>query len=504
MASPRKLDIMMPITVLDVPHVPAAEVIHDMSHQVPFPEHRKGHEIYIYAFFQQTPPLNYTMESINRTPIDEKPLLEDYDGALPVHSMPEVDEALARRERRRHCWRKSMRKIHGIILLGAFYYLIRFVAFPAAFKFVSRCHKNMAGSELTIDTLGEPIPDDVHIVACHEWSQETGTDSPWKHLNEELATFELPVSSKSLFFLSRGYSTSGSVTVFSHAQLLEGTEVCQITHEEGENGVGIFTRRLDDQPRHPRRRRHLGFNVTIYLPKASNIKSFETDMPLFVHVLEDLAEAVNFKSISLNTVHTPIYVKSVSADSASFRTANSPIHGVFNTSSSLTLSTSNSPIKAHIGLLNGEDSEDFTTSICLLPTRKPSAVEAQISLLSKEESGGRFKVTSHNSVTHLNIEFPTAPVNSVLILDAKTSVSPVVIKLHETYEGKFSFETSLSRPYLVVNDKVEDPSGEGRTRNVNVSHVGSKVVGAIGWSEEGKDVGDVNVKTSISPLTLYV
>jgi hypothetical protein len=128
---------------------------------------------------------------------------------------------------------------------------------------------------------------------------------------------------------------------------------------------------------------------------------------------------------------------------------------------------------------------------------------AGMSLVSGGGTGGKFKVIGTTSLSALDLGFITAPVASSLVLDAQTSLAPATIKLHETFEGTFRLSTSLKRPTVKVNERVEDPAGKGRRRKVEIHSDGpSHTSGSISWSEEGDDLGSVNVGTSLSPVVL--
>ena len=51
-------------------------------------------------------------------------------------------------------------------------------------------------------------------------------------------------------------------------------------------------------------------------------------------------------------------------------------------------------------------------------------------------------------------------------------------------------KSTLFGPKVEVNEDVEDPAGEGRTRTVDVSRVGKEIVGKVYWGseEESEDI----------------
>jgi len=102
------------------------------------------------------------------------------------------------------------------------------------------------------------------------------------------------------------------------------------------------------------------------------------------------------------------------------------------------------------------------------------------------------------------VNFTDSPVDSRLLLKANSTLSPVDVQLHSAYEGRFFLETSLSRPDVVVRE-VEDPSGQGRKRNVDIRAVrGNRIDGDVSWSEAGKDRGEVLISSAWAPVTLVL
>jgi len=96
-------------------------------------------------------------------------------------------------------------------------------------------------------------------------------------------------------------------------------------------------------------------------------------------------------------------------------------------------------------------------------------------------------------------------VDSDLTFRGATSNSPAKVVLAPAFEGKFAFRTSYSSKALVEEDeKVEDPSGAGRKRQVRLQRTRlSGVTGTVGW---GDHVGQSSAEftTSNSRITLVL
>lgn len=122
---------------------------------------------------------------------------------------------------------------------------------------------------------GDQAPDQIPLTASYKQILKAPLTFPFK--KEE--KFELPIDSNTLFFFSRGVYSGGQVKVTrsdKHGDVAKVkirleylrpggpkiAKVCQFTRGDGENGIGIFVRRLLSFPcvnstfsgRHPTRR----------------------------------------------------------------------------------------------------------------------------------------------------------------------------------------------------------------------------------------------------------
>ena len=160
---------------------------------------------------------------------------------------------------------------------------------------------------------------------------------------------ELPLSSDLLYLVSSGSLSHGHVEItadedsnkdvatveviflYHREEILEDAKVCYLERRHGEAGVGIFvslrrsscrrpdylalmTGTTEQSPRYPRRNpdHSARFAVKVTFPAKSGvlqIKGFETSLPLFTHVLDDLESKVAFKSLELRGSNSPIYAK---------------------------------------------------------------------------------------------------------------------------------------------------------------------------------------------------
>ncbi|KAF8058515.1 hypothetical protein FPV67DRAFT_506362 [Lyophyllum atratum] len=432
--------------------------------------------------------------------LDEK---SDQQTALPTHNDPEPTPV----PRRSRCVRR-FRIFCAILFTWLAFVLVRDHRRNRPPSFVR------LGPAFSVMYL--PIPPDVTLEDCAGWEGDSRLQGRHFATAREpftaFASFELPISSEKLFFLARGMA-SGSVKLrygsdsdnvkvavearYRLQEAIDSVKVCTITRDDGENGLGIFGAEWS-------RRNAVSFTATLYLPKPKDgsvlqVKSFETDAPLFVHDIGDLERFVHFDNFKLKTANTPISVTSLGAENAVVETRNSPVSGSFNVTSSLKLQTSNAHINVIVNLHN--DDEKAVTDLSMYTSN--SGIKGVLTLESAKETGGKFQVSGSTSNAPLDLVVSEAPVDSVLLLDAHTSLAPARVELHKTFEGTFSVATSLKRPDVIFDGDVEDPARKERKRKIDVRVVGGVVSGSTWWSgnEEGL-LGKVSIHTSLSPATL--
>lgn len=113
-------------------------------------------------------------------------------------------------------------------------------------------------------------------------------------------------------------------------------------------------------------------------------------------------------------------------------------------------------------------------------------------------------MSAKTSLGSLSLYFPTAPISSQLLLSAHTSISPVSVSLHPTYEGTFDLSTSFARPEVVFDEEVEDPAHKDRKRRVEFDNFNRGTVhGSVEWEAEGKGRGEVEIQTSMASARLH-
>ncbi|KAJ6518558.1 hypothetical protein DFH09DRAFT_228372 [Mycena vulgaris] len=421
--------------------------------------------------------------------------------------------------------------------------LLRAVGFSALCLWLGARYVHI-GAPGSFQQLGKvwPIPSDVSIDHCAEWSDisETDADEPFPY--SAATSFELPVSADTLFLLSRSVGrgvfatgrvnyvqsedVSDSVQVditarFWHQDHLDAAKTCLLTRDGDQSGVGIFTKWKGEG--HRDRHDKMRFEVTVTLPQAADdgilsINNLSTDFQIFTQIFGDMSN-VAFKSLSLRTslggiiaesLSTgnaslltslgPIRLQSLTAESATIVTSMGPIEGTFNATNTLTLSTANGPIIVDVNLANAADAPAK-----LRMHTSNGHINGTITLLSSKDADAStaFDLIARSSNARMALAVLAAPLGANITLRATTSIGAVALRLPATYEGTFGASTSLAGLSVKVDEEAEDPAGEGRKRRVEWTQTGrGSAKGRVGWSEEGMGRGSVSVRTSLAPVTL--
>ena len=79
--------------------------------------------------------------------------------------------------------------------------------------------------------------------------------------------------------------------------------------------------------------------------------------------------------------------------------------------------------------------------------------------------GGTFNIEANTSSARLALDFPTAPVDSVVNVIARTTNRVATVKMHPTWEGDFQASTK-GEMIAIYDTRPSDPSGKSRERRV--------------------------------------
>ncbi|KAJ3859203.1 hypothetical protein EV359DRAFT_51209 [Lentinula novae-zelandiae] len=365
------------------------------------------------------------------------------------------------------------------------------------------------------------------------WSTAVPSSSQRSYVVKE-AIFRFPTSADRLFCLSRGSGPlAGGTFHLTQSDRLELAnrieikiiveywtgnvhtldsilKVCELRRMENQYGIGILTRPLPGFEMNYQFYANIKVVVTLPRPQLAAIlqlKNFETDLPMYSHLIDNLASTVYFRTISLRSCNTPIRVESIGTGKASFETSNAPIEGLFATNTSLKIVTSNSHIRASVFL----QSNDATSFSELTMRSSNGPINASIILGAPTstipERGGNFSINASTQLGPLSLIFPSAPPSCNLHLQGSTSLGPADITLPKTYEGAFKVQTSLGLAFAGFGNRMERVE---RVENVHGAHrrLLFEQDGAVekkGWlcsSDEGRWRGEVKIMTSMAPVTL--
>ncbi|KAF8838149.1 hypothetical protein BDN67DRAFT_907879 [Paxillus ammoniavirescens] len=349
--------------------------------------------------------------------------------------------------------------------------------------------------------IGAPLAGDGnvlrHVGGLNWTSYQSQPDWAPRYPRSAQTSFNLPVHSDELYLISRGLYQRGKVKVkqsadverknvvvdirvaYHHDQALGRAKVCKLRKDEGKIGVGIYTPPTLGWFGHSNRDR-LEFEVTFNFPVTRSdspvsVKRFSTTTHNFVHEVADLWQSMMFDDIDLKTSNSPIQVGSLTFAQGSFTSSNSLIAGHFNTSDSLTLRTSNGHIDVTASLLSVRERAtklDMRTS--------NSHIKSEVSLSTHTNSGGNFDVKAHTSNGMVDLEYDDSPLNAFLTSEAKTSNSPVSVKMHPAFEGTFTVTSSNIGP-VVQDERPNDPSGRGRRRVLSQNKARGTISGSVYW-----------------------
>jgi hypothetical protein len=126
-------------------------------------------------------------------------------------------------------------------------------------------------------------------------------------------------------------------------------------------------------------------------------------------------------------------------------------------------------------------------------------------LISEKDIGGSFEAVTSTTNGQLNVDFPAAPVDSILKFVGKTSNAGVSVSLNPAYEGSFLLKTSNAKPQINPDKNVVDPSGRNRKRSLDIKEKGkSAAFGKVFWDDDAIDLkaGSVVIRTSNANIDL--
>ncbi|TEB38069.1 hypothetical protein FA13DRAFT_1785904 [Coprinellus micaceus] len=386
-----------------------------------------------------------------------------------------------------------------------------------------------------------PIPPGLETGRCAdppEWGTQYGF-RPEAHRNHTTVDygyplsintkFTLPVNAESLYLLSRGAHSSGSVDILTSAtqardsvtvvvtakyynqRMRDVVKVCQISRRKGEEGVGIFTPKYTSSYAGDQ----VFFETLIVFPEWDGnqrqtpliVKSFETDVQNTLHRVHGVADQVKFAKLRLQGSNGPISATSLSVEEGRVETSNAGISGAFNTTKSLDISTSNGPVLVFVKVVNGYHLSD-PSRLSIETANGPLEANVELYANSRVTHNGpdnpsstkpTYYVGAKTSNNRLQTHFWHQPADSTLRFHGTTRNGPAKAQLHPAYQGPFEAKTSNSSPRIEVREEnPPDSSGKSRTRKVYTHSIANgRLSGNVDWVPRRGGPGSVPGKSQV-------
>jgi hypothetical protein len=164
-------------------------------------------------------------------------------------------------------------------------------------------------------------------------------------------------------------------------------------------------------------------------------------------------------------------MQNVRCEFCEFTVSDGPISGNFTVTRGLILKTKSGAVDANIAMISNATSVQLGPTVDI--TTISGAINADFGLVAidpetEEEvpSGGFYQIATRSRRAPVRLEVVDAPVDSTLVLSSKNTMGPLEIYLHPTYQGMFLSEAPVGGTLLGNLGYAEDPSGEGRDRNM--------------------------------------
>ncbi|KAL1746666.1 hypothetical protein HDZ31DRAFT_33694 [Schizophyllum fasciatum] len=338
---------------------------------------------------------------------------------------------------------------------------------------------------------------------------------------EATGSLDIPLTDETFMLLSQGSHQSGRLHVTAHrkpddrrayaivivkytsAAALAQTHLCKLS-SKGVQGFGIHT--PESFPRLNRPEVFVDVKLALPAGYASKLAGFQTILPKYSQYVADMGEGVRFQHISLNSTLGSIHAETLVSDTLIVGTTNAPITGVYNTTSDVRLVTSNAPIDVELGLTYPDRASGATSAVL---QSSNDYVAARTHLRSAHKSP-RYSVAAASTNQHIELSFPTSPLDALLDATAHTSNAPAQIAVHPAWEGDFALRTSNARA-VVDEAGVRDPTGRGRERTVWLDKAaGGRFLegesrGTVAWGDRRTRTGSaVEIVSSNGRVTLVV
>ncbi|EJD46931.1 hypothetical protein AURDEDRAFT_144561 [Auricularia subglabra TFB-10046 SS5] len=346
-----------------------------------------------------------------------------------------------------------------------------------------------------------PSPNDGKVLQCYGRTSPThghwnssGVKLPSDHSSlpkyQSTLNLELPTDAALLYLLSAGSLAYGSVMVlpvrsedlskisvmvevrYYSKDAFRHSDVCALERDGGARGIGIYTPSyaFGKFPPDQQLEYRIEFRIPVLPPGMTFVRSFETHVPHFLHLLEELGDVVEFGQVSLEGTNANVGIHSLTTQNLAVRTSNAFIAVVesIRANETVALFTSNAYVDARVDLVNSDSLRPARLAVVTnngdvrLQANLIYAPEADVQRASFD---GSFDITAYTSNARSDLAITHAPAQSKLSLSARTSNGPLTTVLYPAFEGDVLLHTtSLDGPSSQISDKLGpvDPRYHGR------------------------------------------
>jgi len=225
--------------------------------------------------------------------------------------------------------------------------------------------------------------------------------------------------------------------------------------------------------------------VTITIPRgALELPALYSVFPGLKQRVGDVFDDVTFGDVTL--VGKDVAVDTVTGDKAVVVIhGGQPINGSFTVTERLSIVGGNSPVDVNVTMFSSPHAEKPTV-LDIVNNKAPITTTISLQLNSTataNEHNGFFAISQVTKQSDITSNVTSQPLDSIVRFAAVTKDGNVTATFPSAYEGRFSLVASRHGRSLVEADTdVEDPSGEGRKRYLEVKeYFGSIITGFVGW-----------------------
>lgn len=223
--------------------------------------------------------------------------------------------------------------------------------------------------------------------------------------------------------------------------------------------------------------------VTITIPRgALELPELHSVFPGLKQRVGDVFDDVTFGNVTL--VGKGVAVDTVTGDNAVVVAhGGEPINGSFTVTERLSIVGGDSPVDVNVTMFSSAHAEKPTV-LDIVNNKAPITTIISLRLNSTaNERGGFFAISQVNKQSDITSNVTSQPLDSIVRFAAVTKDANVTATFPPAYEGRFSLVASRhGRSFVEADTDVEDPSGEGRKRYLEVKeYFGSIITGFVGW-----------------------